>query len=1769
MTRLVRALGARGALMGQVGGAVAVLLAAWVMLSALIASDEVSPAMVVPLVLFAGLALAPMGRELGLSRESELTLLRLRGVRPLRLVWRCLAEPLPVVLAAAAVGVGLGALLVRLLAPHLAGHGHGPGPAWDDGALWLGIVGLACAALVALTAGMLAVLLDPVGRYVTGAPARPRRAWPAAVARVALLATTTFVVYDVAEDSQQLPAWEVWAGPILIGLVVAELLILLLPRLARMTARLAEPSPLPRWLALRRVGRWGPAAAPVRLLIAAGVLAGFAASGAISTSDWVVDAARVQNGAAYQFVIAGSTANAIALTERLDADGDHLVAAALLPPGSADDGRAGWVDAARYERVIGDELAGTGASGVPATMPGLGTEATSGVTTSGTFTVAGRFASGRPGTTVRLDLEYLTGTNDMETATITLPGQRGDRFESEAELDGCDEGCALASLTIRSDAPANVVFDTLANGSTELVGGDWVRSEPSDRSATMVGLGGADLYILEPPRYADLRPEGLVGPVPVLTAGDDIPPYQVTTAGGDKTPVQVIERSTALPLVGGDGTLGDLRRRAAESPTIPSADVLVLANAGTPGELLDAVTEEAEGGPTSVAGATEELGRTTGWAQPQALAGLAVACFLLAILTGLCVVPRLRRAATVEQEALRGVGVSFTTWANARRLDAAAVAVGAAGAVALGTLAATRLLLPELPLTSVGGGLAPWSSAPVWWAVAVSALAVALVAAWVLAGGIRRNGSERRTASGARNRSGLVAIVLRGLRSRFLLSAGVLLLTALAVGSAVLGPTFTRAATSSYLVTRIGDAPPSATGLTWTLEPGPDSPSPEALVDAGKEQLASIAGGHFQDPTAQLESGLYRYRDAQLDMLSKPNACAHLDVTGRCPADAGEAMMRADDLATLGLELSDDVPGPPGVGQLRIVGTYEVPEGEDDYWFETQRLASSPRVVDLRNGTRPFQPAPLIVEPGAFDRMDRLNWLVRYDARLDAGPSMTADDLESAAASAEDLGVLNVTVDGGRLRGQSALNDLPAIADDLSSQQAIANNSITPAMISLILVALAMLLRLLLAENQLRVPELALASLRGISGRRLWLLALAEPLLLIAAAVPLGIAFGLGAVRVLARSWLVPGLPLTVPTAGTIATVLVVLAALVVSAGAIWQLLRVPLAEQLSGVHRPAPARPLQRTGRPAFWLVLTFTTALLVARIFTSGGVGPDVIDLLMPVVLAAIAGMAASYAVVSLARWLTRRQSLNRSLAGFVSVRTLSRRRENALVILPFTVAVAICVFAVAIYGAAASWRESVTATKAPGDVVWSSDLATDATFDLARATDPDGRWLMAASVASFPGATLVLVDGSRLDRTTWWPEQWTPGTSAADIGRALAGGRPPGITGERLAVTVDNSSDGGPPVYVTLDLHPSEGGPQEVSFGPFAAGETTRSVAVPACAAGCDLERLSVAGDSDFPLPMAGTFTLSIDQDGEPWAGLEDAEDWFRPASTGETSPVTSVQAANGAAVLEVDTGDAADRAVLQPVKPPERVPVVVGEDATLVEDADGDPAMPINDGDVPVDPQLTPTSMPLAGPSGLLADYRQFTALAQVFDNFTDNYVLARADTPDEVTSALVKAGLERSGTHEQEQRVQDSSAYALALRLYGVVAVLVLLMALAGLAISTAVQLPARRRDAASLRVVGVPPRTILRSVAAEQLGVLGASALAGLVSGVVAAQILLRSITLGTVENRTTPSVTSDIDWWALLLQAAVALTVLTVSAVASALLTVRGARGSTLRESG
>ena len=61
---------------------------------------------------------------------------------------------------------------------------------------------------------------------------------------------------------------------------------------------------------------------------------------------------------------------------------------------------------------------------------------------------------------------------------------------------------------------------------------------------------------------------------------------------------------------------------------------------------------------------------------------------------------------------------------------------------------------------------------------------------------------------------------------------------------------------------------------------------------------------------------------------------------------------------------------------------------------------------------------------------------------------------------------------------------------------------------------------------------------------------------------------------------------------------------------------------------------------------------------------------------------------------------------------------------------------------------------------------------------------------------------------------------------------------------------------------------------------------------------------------------------------------------------------------------------------------------------------------------------------------------------------------------------------------------------------------------------------------------------------------------------------MLRTITLGYVEDLSTPQLVAEISPLRLVLLAAIAAVVLGVAAFISASLTVRGARGSTLRES-
>jgi putative ABC transport system permease protein len=1017
--------------------------------------------------------------------------------------------------------------------------------------------------------------------------------------------------------------------------------------------------------------------------------------------------------------------------------------------------------------------------------------------------------------------------------------------------------------------------------------------------------------------------------------------------------------------------------------------------------------------------------------------------------------------------------------------------------------------------------------------------------------------------------------ILRGLRARALLSSGSVLLTALAIGSAVLGPVFAAAVTNSYVVTRLNEAPASLTGLSRVFTPDSAMSSAEAS-DAAVAATEALNEGPWGDTAAIVESERFMALRGAVRFWARDGACDVLEITGRCPEKPGEVLMLAKAAEQAGATVGEKLdlvgfepnglkalglPRPP-LKTVTVVGTYTTPTS-DDAWLVPGRLTITNEAISDKpgGGYTPYSPGPIITTPETIERLGE--WTVRVDTFIDVPADVTPGQLEVAARSAAAIPDDTVLqVEGGTL-ADDGTNDLATVVQEVEDQQATARSSIAPAVLSLVLVALALLMRLLNAASELRVPELALASLRGVTSRRLWGLGLAEPVALLLLATPIGVGLGLGFSLLLVRQWLVPGLPLPLATASWIAAALVLFAAFAVACVAVGLVVRESLASQLAGVRRPVAAR---RWSVVAQLSLVALAAAILVSKLSGTGQGDPDVTDLLLPVLLAVVAGLAATRFTAAIATWWTRR-SRGRSLSGFVSSRAISRRQEGTLVILPITAAIAVSVFGAGIYSSAADWRTSVAATISPADTTWSSPVSFAETLELTRRIDPEGEWVMAAGSVLNPGAHFSVVDSSRLARVATWPPTWSP---RMDVDEVVAAIKPPGtvptFAGRRISVTVDNQVESERPLALEVRFGRRDGIPLKVYLGPFDRGESTSTVKVPWCGdVPCPIEGMTLGGGAGTNTAMSGTARITdISADGEPVPDVFADAGWVATPDPVVRTAITSLDVTDAGIDLDLDTGSSVGMARLTAGGIVERRPALEGPKVQQTALAKLDEGF----GLIRVDPVGQVEGMPFVGPSGLLVDYASFITDRPVYNSNLDTRVLQRAGAPGEITDALSAAGLSIESTLSAERRVLDQTAYALALRLYGVVAALVLVMALAGLFVSAAVQLPARRRDAAALRVVGVPRGAVMVAVVRELAVVLGSAAIAGILAGSLAQYVVLRTITLGYAEGLATPALVATISPLRLVVLTLLAAVVFGAVALVSASMTVRGARGSTLRES-
>ncbi len=1017
----------------------------------------------------------------------------------------------------------------------------------------------------------------------------------------------------------------------------------------------------------------------------------------------------------------------------------------------------------------------------------------------------------------------------------------------------------------------------------------------------------------------------------------------------------------------------------------------------------------------------------------------------------------------------------------------------------------------------------------------------------------------------------LLATSLRGLASRTVLSLGSLLLTAIAIASAVVGPSYQLNAANSFVIAQLEAEPLINTGLTYDYQRA-DHESPDRAISTALDETARESGVAYRPGHAMVWDELPMTRlpassiPAVARLVSVPDACRHVSLVGRCPSSPGEIAVLEADAATYGWKVGSRIRQPEYPTPFTVVGIYTPRAQDDAFWFGPRLQTAPGRLLPQ---LIPSRLSPWITTQAGIELTGDA-WFVTVDQALDVNPALTPDDAAAAAArvralrkaAEHDTLATGLTLEAG--------NALPETIHRLLARRGVARSTVAPAVLSLILVALVLLSRLLAAAMGLRRGELALASLRGYSRRQLWFLGMLEPLLILALATPLGVVLGYVTSRVLAREWLVPGLPVPFVLGSGLAVLGVVLVTGVVAALVVRDAVNEPLSAQIAGVRRPA------RAGRALVIVRLALVAAAVAALVVAasrSHPKAPDATDLALPMLLAVAVGLLCGLLVLVVSEVWVRWSARRRALSSYVASRTVRRRREGTLVILPVTAALTVAVFTVGVSLAASAWRASAAATEVGAPLSFATNLSLSRAVGLTQEVDPDGRWLMAAGVntphadeASVELKPRVVVDTRRLARVASWPSAWTPGMSAAQVADALGPQRPSVILkGSEVTVAVDNHVRGEfRRLGLSLDVLDDQGAEREVSVGPYRLGRTTATTRLPACEQGCLLQSISFGGPSALVEAMHGRATIeSFTVDGRPVPGALDAP-WRAAASQIGTPRGVRVPPRLEGGHLEVqfDARSSSYYAGISPTDVPAVVPVLWGRSAvqsTRLQTG--------SSGLFTVRSAGTAESVPFRGPSGMLIDFTMFARNTSQTNSTNEVYIWARADTPKPVLDQLAARGLSNPRTEAAARSLLDQDAFALALRLYIVVTVLVILLAAAGLAANLAVQLPSRRRDAASLRVVGVRKRSIMVGVVAEFLLVLGSAALAGIGAGALAQYVVVRTVTLGFADTELTPRVLPSFHVATGFRLGILVMLVLLVLASGFAALTVRGARTSSLRE--
>jgi putative ABC transport system permease protein len=951
-------------------------------------------------------------------------------------------------------------------------------------------------------------------------------------------------------------------------------------------------------------------------------------------------------------------------------------------------------------------------------------------------------------------------------------------------------------------------------------------------------------------------------------------------------------------------------------------------------------------------------------------------------------------------------------------------------------------------------------------------------------------------------RLGGITTAWRALRSRVPTSLLIFVVAAIAVAGGTAGPTYYQAGQTSILRDTLASAPVSGRGFEIT-ETGPVSMSFNPLAGEESVDLGSSASLFDAPVQARQATVFYDPMSESLLLASSTGVCGHVRVQGRCPRQEGQILVNEELAGANGWRAGQSVDLAPW-GKLTITGTYTTPSASDPYWFD-QLITYFPQeyASGLNSPGRHSSPydavfateATLLRAPNAVQGTLVVDDSLKVDRVL---PADNSELTEHMSALLQDVSF--------QTEGVIVSSTIPATMSQVRS--AWSTLAVPVVVVTLELLALAVLLLWILITDATaaRGPEIALAKLRGYGRGRLTAFALTELIMLILAAIPLGVLAGWGAAQAIGSGLLRSGTPIRLPALGWAAGAVAAGGGIAAAVVAARPTVRRPVVEEWR--------RSNQRPARPGWTfdaIVLTGAAAGL-AEVAVSGSISsthqhpitlivPGLIGLAVAVVAARLLPIACALAAGRFRRG---------GAALFLALRQLSRRPGAMRTTTVLAAAFALAAFALSAWSVARSNSAAVAAAQVGAPTVldvttpYGSDLNT-----LVQKADPTGRYATA----------VVLNGGSSTSTMGVTPAEWShihlrsPSTpTVKQLDRLEPTAPPPlilngddmrldvttrGLNPAGTSLIVNFSSPGGTaPTPVQLPVLPTRGMVQMTS-------------ALPPCP--CLLDDITLepppAQFAESHLHGSATITRIETESAGRWTTLPasylDASRWYDPAHGDTVAPAPTGLDWN----FQTNAGTASLSYQDRPIPLPAIASRSVTSHTGLFN------ATGFNGANLPVDVIAIVGTTPGAPGTGIIVDlnYAQLAAEGNLMNAQKQVWVAGREGEIERrlraegvtlnqvVTQAGDEASLRRSGPGLADTLFLAEAAAAAVLA--------------SGTAIAALYLLARRRRyELAALLTVGLDRKRLIISVLIEQVLLTTYGALVGVAAGLGAAVLLLRDV---------------------------------------------------------